>query len=643
MLNLRTQEAIRAKCFHPTGQWEEFNPEDLNQSIVSRFAQMVARHPDRLALKAGAETLTYAELNIAANQLAHAILQRLGVGSEPVLFLMTQGVQAMVTIMGIHKAGKFYVALDHTAPNERLAYIAADSQARLLITHAQCLRQAQTLAATQPDLQLINLDDLPKHLPADSPEIDQTPESYAYIVYTSGSTGAPKGVIENHRDVLHFSRIFINTFHLCKEDRIGLSESNSFSGAAAKIYPALLTGATLCPLDLNVISIHGLSDWLHRDQVTFWLFVPSVFRQWVQTLTKPAYFPYLRLIGLGGDRILPSDIELYQQYFSPQVIFRVGFGLSEVKQVTFYFIDHKTIFPTKRVPIGYCVTDTEVLLINEQGQAVENGEIGEIVVKSRYVSPGYWRQPALTEARFHPDPQGNHDRLFYTGDLGMRLDDGCLFHMGRKDLQVKVKGMRVEVAEIEHVLWATGWFESIVVVARPDHTGEQRLVAYGVAAQHPAPSMSEIRRAASVKLPPAMIPAAYVSLAALPLNANGKVDLKALPDPPTARPIQAAPYMAARNNIEADIVEIWQEVLGLAPIGIHDHFLDLGGDSIRATQIITRISNQFNVAISPQILLAQPTIDKMALMIVQHQVELLDNETIERLLNEVENNYDITF
>ena len=270
------QAEIRAKCFHPTGQWEEFKPEDLNQSIVSRFEQMVARYPDRLALKAGSETLTYAELNRAANQLAHVIVQRLGGGSEPVLFLMGQGVQAMVTIMGIHKAGKFYVALDHTAPIERLAYIADDSQARLLIANAPCFAQAQALAATQSSIQLLNLDDLPKNLSADSPKVDQTPESFAYIVYTSGSTGAPKGVIENHRDVVHFSRIFINTFHLCKEDRIGLSESNSFSGAAAKIYPTLLVGATLCLLDLNLATMRGLSDWLHQDQVTFWIFVPTV-------------------------------------------------------------------------------------------------------------------------------------------------------------------------------------------------------------------------------------------------------------------------------------------------------------------------------------------------------------------------------
>ncbi len=364
--------------------------------------------------------------------------------------------------------------------------------------------------------------------------------------------------------------------------------------------------------------------------------MPSVFRQWVQTLTKPAHFPSLRLIGLGADRILPSDILLYQQYFAPQV-FRVGFGLSEVKQVSFYFIDHETIFATKRVPIGYCVIDTEVCLIDEQGQVVADGEIGEIVVKSRYISPGYWRQPALTEARFRPDPQGGDVRLFYTGDLGMRLDDGCLFHMGRKDLQVKVKGVRVEVAEIEHVLWATGWFDAVVVVARPDHTGEQRLVAYGVPAQHPAPSVSQIRRAASVKLPPAMIPSAYVLLAALPLNANGKVDVKALPDPSTTRPIQDTAYMAARNDVEAAIIDIWQKVLGIMPIGIHDHFLDLGGDSLQAHQIVGRIAKQFNITMSPHVLMLQPTIAKMVLAMVQHQAELVDSQMLESFLIEVEN------
>ena len=631
------QSEIRAKCFHPTGQWEEFKPEDLNQSIVSRFEQIVARYPDRLALKCGDEMLTYAELNRAANRLAQGIIERCGTVAEPVLFLTAQGVQAMVTMLGILKAGKFYVALETTYPSSRLIQIVEDSQARLIITNQQALLQAQELIANQATIGLLNLNTLSPNLPDHNLGVAIALDAFSCLVYTSGTTGTPKGVIETHRNVLRFTRILTNINHLCNDDRIGLNQTNSFSGTALKIYPALLNGASLCIFDFNQMQIINLANWLANDQITYLHCVPSLLRQLVQTLTPNQVFRHLRVLSLGGDRILASDIIACQKHFMAPIVFRVGLGISEIQSFLFYFYEHNTKFPNQLIPAGYCVEDVTVFLVDEQGQAVSNGEIGEMVVKSRYVSPGYWRQPALTEARFRPDPQGSDDRLFYTGDLGMRLDDGCLFHMGRKDMQVKVKGVRIEVAEIEHVLWETGWFETVVVVARPDHTGEQRLVAYGVPAQNPPPSVSQIRRAASVKLPPAMVPSAYVLLAALPLNANGKVDVKALPDPSTTRPNQDTAYMAARNDVEAAIIDIWQEVLGIAPIGIHDHFLDLGGDSLQAHQIVGRIAKQFNITMSPHVLMLQPTIAKMALAMVQHQAKLIDSQMLELFLIEIEN------
>jgi len=631
------QAEIRAKCFHPTGQWEEFKPEDLNQSIVSRFEQMVARYPDRLALKCGDEMLTYAELNRAANRLAQGIIERCGTVAEPVLFLTAQGVQAMVTMLGILKAGKFYVALETTYPSSRLIQIVEDCQARLIITNQQALLQAQELIANQATIGLLNLNTLSPNLPDHNLGVAIALDAFSCLVYTSGTTGTPKGVIETHRNVLRFTRILTNIHHLCNDDRIGLNQTNSFSGTALKIYPALLNGALLCIFDFNQMQIINLANWLANDQITYLHCVPSLLRQLVQTLTPNQVFRHLRVLSLGGDRILTSDIIACQKHFMAPIVFRVGLGISEIQSFLFYFYEHNTKFPNQLIPAGYCVEDVTVFLVDEQGQAVSNGEIGEMVVKSRYVSPGYWRQPALTEARFRPDPQGSDDRLFYTGDLGMRLDDGCLFHMGRKDMQVKVKGVRIEVAEIEHVLWETGWFETVVVVACPDHMGEQRLVAYVVPAQHPAPSIGQIRRAASVKLPPAMVPSAYVLLAALPLNANGKVDVKALPDPSTICPNQDTAYMAARNDVEAAIIDIWQEVLGITPIGIHDHFLDLGGDSLQATQIVGRMLNQLNTIISPRVLMLQPTIAKMALAMVQYQAKLVDSEMLESLLIKIEN------
>ena len=267
------QAEIRAKCFHPTGKWEEFKPEDLNQSIVSRFEQIVARYPDRLALKCGDEMLTYAELNRAANRLAQGIIERCGTVAEPVLFLTAQGVQAMVTMLGILRAGKFYVALETTYPSSRLIQIVEDCQARLIITNQQALLQAQELIANQATIGLLNLNTLSPNLPDHNLGVAIALDAFSCLVYTSGTTGTPKGVIETHRNVLRFTRILTNINHLCNDDRIGLNQTNSFSGTALKIYPALLNGASLCIFDFNQMQIINLANWLANDQITYLHFI----------------------------------------------------------------------------------------------------------------------------------------------------------------------------------------------------------------------------------------------------------------------------------------------------------------------------------------------------------------------------------
>ena len=630
------QAEIRAKCFHPTGQWEKFEPEDVEQSIVSRFEQIVARYPDRLAVQFADHRLTYAELNEAANQLGYTILQQLGVDNEPVLFLMTTDISSLISILGILKAGKCYVSLDPSYPEGRLAQIVEDSGARLLITNQQYLAQAERLHTTQ--LSILNLDALSADIPKHNLGLEISPEAYAYLVYTSGSTGTPKGVIETHIDVLHFSRDYINTVYVCKEDHIAITEPYSFSGPAAKTFGALFTGALLCLFDLNSASISKLATWLQLSEVTNWDCVPSVLRQVMDQMTPSDTFPAMRLIGMGGDRVTRADLERIRQYFTATRVIKVGYGISEVKHVSFYFYDAEAEFTDNLIPVGYSIDQNEVMIVGDDGQSLPVGDVGEIVIKSRFMSPGYWRRPDLTARVFSSDPDHPKMRWYWTGDLGMMKSDGCLYHMGRKDQQTKIHGVRVEMAEVEHVLWQTGWFKEVVVVTRAGIDGEQQLIAYGVPSRVPAPSVTELRQYLMMRLPLVMLPSAFVFLDALPLNVNHKVDRRALPMPSSNRPQLDVNYVAPRGEIEYAVSDIWQEVLAISPIGIHDHFLDLGGDSIRAAQIITRVRNQFNIEISQQSLLAQPTIEKMALIIVQHQAKFIDNESLDMLLNKVENN-----
>jgi acyl-coenzyme A synthetase/AMP-(fatty) acid ligase/acyl carrier protein len=293
-------------------------------------------------------------------------------------------------------------------------------------------------------------------------------------------------------------------------------------------------------------------------------------------------------------------------------------GSTETLDIRYHCIAHDWHSSDDKIPGGYALPDKEVLLLDETGREVGADQIGEIAVRSKYLALGYWRRPDLTQAAFIHDPRGGDERLYLMGDLGVMRPDGCLIHMGRKDFQVKIRGYRVEVAEIEEALLAIDSIKAAVVHARADDAGEQRLVAYVVPAAGVAPTVSELRRALTQTLPDYMMPSAFVFLETLPLSPTGKIDRRALPAPNHARPALNAPYVAPRTPTESDLARIWAEVLELEQVGVHDDFLDLGGDSLLATRILSRVIQTFRVELSIQALLAAPTVAQMAELIVPH-------------------------
>lgn len=288
------------------------------------------------------------------------------------------------------------------------------------------------------------------------------------------------------------------------------------------------------------------------------------------------------------------------------------------------------------MPVGYPVEDIEILVVDDDGHAVRVGEVGELFIKSRYLSPGYWRQPELTAATFLPDPDGSDARLYRTGDLGRMAPDGCLIHLGRKDACVKIRGYSVGLPEIERVLRQHPALHTAVVLAQPDPAGETSLVAYVVPTQMPGPALSTLRDVVQQHLPDYMMPAAFVVLETLPLNPSGKVDLQQLPRPPWTRPPLDQPYVAPRTPIETTVAAIWAEVLGLEPVGMDDAFLALGGDSLRATRVITRVLATLHVTVSHQELLAAPTVAQMAMRVTQRLAEQVSAVELEALLADIE-------
>jgi amino acid adenylation domain-containing protein len=640
LTNAERQQAIRATCVHPTGTFIAFAPEAIEQSIPNRFEQQVACHPERLAVKSRHQTLTYAALNQMANRVARAIQARCGVGEEPIGLLFEQGAPVIAALLGVLKAGKFYVPLDPSYPPARLTHMLEDSQPRLIVTHTQHLSLAETLARHGP--QVLNIDGIDAGLSDENLGLSLSPDTLAYLLYTSGSTGTPKGVLQNHRNVLHMIKNECNGFHLCADDRLSLLYSPSVVSAARNTFDALLNGASVFPFNLREDGLAGLAGWLIQEEITIYKSVATVFRHFAGTLTGEERFPNLRLIFLGSETVYKRDVELYRQHFSPSCLFVVSLSATEITQFREYFVDKEVPIPDGVVPVGYPEEGLQVLLLDEAGREVEVDAVGQIAVKSRYLSLGYWRRPDLNQARFLPDPSGGGEHVYLTGDLGRMHGDGCLVHVGREDFQVKIRGNRVEVGEIETALLDHHGVKEAVVVPREDQADETRLVAYVVPAQAATPTIGDLRRLLQARLPDYMVPSAFVLLDALPLTPNGKVDRRALPAPDQARPSLDDTFVAPRTPVEEGLAAIWAQALGVEQVGIHDNFFDLGGHSLLATQVMSRLRNTFQVELPLRSLFDAPTVAGLALAVSRcqaEQAEQADHAEMGHLLAEL---YDFT-
>ncbi len=512
--------------------------------------------------------------------------------------------------MAVLKAGKTYVPLDPAYPRARNTYILKNTRARVLVTNSKNLSLAKELA--QDVISLVNVDEFDPSISGENLSLPVSPDAVAYILHTSGSTGQPKGVPQSHRNVLHEIMNYTNAVHICRDDRMLLISALSFGDAVRTTYGALLNGASLYPLDIKEEGLAPLADWLIQQEVTIYRSVATAFRYFASNLTGEEKFPKLRLIYLAGEPVYKRHVDLYKKYFPPDCIFVNGLGSSECLTFRWYFVGKETPIDGSNVPVGYAIEDMETLLINDAGEDVGIGEIGEIAVKSRYLSPGYWRRPDLTQEKFLPDPGGGDGRIYLTGDLGRMLPDGCLVHMGRKDFQVKIRGYRIETAEIEMQLVSLDNIRETAVVAREDQAGDQSLVAYLVPTGQDKPNVAELRRFLAQSLPDYMIPAAFVMIDTLPLSPNGKVDRRALPAPDRSRPEQETAFIAARSREEEALAGILARVLGLEQVGIHDNFFELGGNSLLAATFFLEIEKKLGKRLPLEALLRAPTVAQLA-------------------------------
>jgi amino acid adenylation domain-containing protein len=628
------QQMIRAKCVHPTGTFIKFKKQEIEQSIPERFEKIARLYPNQLAVKAGDRSLSYEELNQAANRIARSIVNRCDTNEEPIALLLQNNADMIASVLGVLKAGKIYVPLDALFPISRNRDLLEDSQARLIVTNSKNFSLAKEVAGNK--LAFINLDELDGSDSEENLGLCIPPDARAYILYTSGSTGKPKGVVQNHRNVLHLIMRHTNRAHICPNDRIGLLRSFSVHGGTLLTLAALLNGATLLPFDVKREGVRELAHWLRREGITLCRIGPSLFRYMVAFLSDKDHFTQLREVSFSGEPLHTHDVEMCRKHFSADCVIVNSFGATEVSSCCEYMVERAALLDDGIVPCGYPTADMEISLLDDHGNQNRFGEIGEIAVKSRHLALGYWRNPELTRARFLPVPRSEDEHVYLTGDVGRLLPDGRLAYLGRKDFQIKVRGYRVEVEEVEALLLSLDNIKEAIVMGTEDPRGEKRLVAYIVPERKPPPSTTALRRALREKLPDHMIPAGFVVLDVLPLTPNGKINRRALPAPARSRPNLDTPFVAPRTPIEEALVKVWTKVLGIDEVGTRDNFFDLGGHSLTATQVLSHVINKFRLEIPLRLLFQSPTITEMAAVITEHQTKKLDENEMERILTELE-------
>ena len=589
------------------------------QAVVEEQARV---RPEALAVVCEGDRLTYGELNARANQLA-SLLRKQGVGPEGLVgVFMDRSIRTVVGILGVLKAGGAYLPIDLVYPDDRVAFMLEDSKSVAVITESQHLSRftgySGNVICLDNDLAAIRGE------PTGNVQGGADRSAAAYVIYTSGSTGQPKGVVVTHHNVL---RLFAATDHwygFNEHDVWTLFHSFAFDFSVWELWGALFYGGTVVIVPyLTARSPAAFYELLARHAVTVLNQTPSAFRQliWAEETAPVKAKLNLRYVVFGGEALELQSLRPWFERHAPDAPSLVNmYGITETTvHVTYRPITPKDLDANLGSVIGEPIPDLTIHLLDENGAPVPVGIPGEIHVGGEGVGRGYLNRPELSAQKFIADPFSSRAeaRLYRSGDLAKRLPNGDLEYLGRIDHQVKLHGFRIELGEIETVLNTHPSIRESVVIC-DESMGDKRLLAY-VVPRGAMPSLNELRDFANRRLPAYMLPARVISMDALPLTVNGKVDRRALPTPDASRPELAAEYIAPSNEQETALAEIWQQVLGVNRVGINDNFFELGGDSIRSIQVLARAQEK-GIPFSLQTIFAYPTIAG----VLTHQGEDLD-------------------
>ncbi len=567
--------------------WNATSASYPNAACLHRLFELQAeRTPETIAVASGEEQLTYHQLNQRASQLAH-FLQAKGVGPDRLVGVYLEpSVQMVAAVLGVLKAGGAYLPLDPSFPEKRLAFMLADARPSLLLTR-------QGLRSHRLDFggAVVCVDTDEDHLRTQSrtnPVGHTTPDHLAYVMYTSGSSGQPKGVALAHRGAVSLLADFQRRQAINPGDPCSWWTSPSFDVSVYEIFSPLLAGGSLQVIPENYrLDTPRLLDWFQAHRIRSAYLPPFLldeFAAWVES--HPEVSSLRRL--LVGVEPIPDALLTRLSTHLPALCIINGYGPTETTICSTLYVVDPAHPHAGNTPIGRPASNTRIYLLDHALQPVPVGAVGEIYIGGVGLAPGYLNRPELTAQRFITSPFRSGERLYRTGDLARYLSDGNLMFVGRSDSQVKIRGVRIELGEIEATLTQHPGVKQAAVVLYEPPSGGKHLVAYVVPADEAPPTPEELRQFLNQRLPHAMVPAAYVVVDVFPVTPTGKVDRKAFPVPLNLKPRQGNTYRAPQTNAEHILVAIWQQVLGVEPIGVDDNFFELGGDSILSLQIVAR-------------------------------------------------------
>jgi amino acid adenylation domain-containing protein len=603
-------------------EWNQTQKPVSNCCLHSLFAAQVAKMPDAIAVEYQGQSLTYAELNQKANQLAH-FLQDFGIQANSLVGIcLDRSLDMIIALLGVLKAGGAYVPLDPAYPAERLAFMLADAEVSLLLTHSTLLSQIPT-----PTTEVVCFDQLSLPTqPLNNPTVQVTPQDLAYTIYTSGSTGKPKGVQIQHSALVNFLEAMQDRLDINPEDRFLAVTSLSFDIAGLELFLPLLVGSRLIIASREQTQDGGkLAQLLATSEATVMQATPATWR-----LLLNAHWRGQRgLKMLCGGEALTADLAQALLEGNPDAVLWNLYGPTET---TIWSTAGQVSLNDDPISIGSAIANTEIYILNQDLQPVPIGITGELYIGGAGLSLGYRDRPNLTAEKFIPHPFNNNPeaRLYRTGDLARYREDGTIECLGRIDHQVKIRGFRIELGEIESLLNQHPKIQASAVIASGERIEDKHLVAYIVpSAEISTPELQTYLRQ---QLPDYMIPAVFVLLDTLPLNPNGKIDRRGLPTP-----LQTAsdfPFIAPQTEVEQALAQIWSQVLGVEEIGIHDNFFDLGGHSLRATQLVSRLRQTFEIDLPLATLFEKPTLAQLAQVIediLLAEIDALDEEEVQQL------------